>query len=112
MCWEQTTGSITTSTAEEQFPAAAYLCNHLLGALVDRVLAQVHQLSEEQVPDLGEASAGRLHQSVQDGADVGLDADLQQLLSLGEHHSCTAGWRGGASEQVQTLTSITSCWHL
>lgn len=43
---------------------------------VERVLADLHQLPEENVPDLGETSAGGLHQGLQDGADVGLDSGL------------------------------------
>lgn len=43
---------------------------------VQRVLADLHQLPEENVPDLGKTSAGGLHQGLQDGADVGLDAGL------------------------------------
>ncbi len=57
---------------------------------VERVLTDLHQLSEEDVPDLGETSAGGLHQGLQDGADVGLDAVPQELLCLGQHQSCTA----------------------
>lgn len=65
-----------------------HLCHGLFGALIEGVLAHVYQLSEEHVADLREAPAGRLHQGVQDGADVWLDAYLQQLLSLGEDHRC------------------------
>lgn len=54
----------------------SYLRDCLLGASVEGVFAHVHQLFEEQVANLGEASTGRLHQGVQYGADVGLDTDL------------------------------------
>ena len=71
-----------------------HLCHRLLGALIDGVLAHVHQLPEEDVPDLREASAGRFHQRLQDGADVGLDAHLQQLVRLGQHHAWGDRGRG------------------
>lgn len=67
--------------------ANPHLCHSLLGAVIEGVLAHVYQLSEEHITDLREATAGRLHQGVQDGADVGLDAHLQQLLCLVENHT-------------------------
>ncbi len=70
---------------------------------VERVLTDLHQLSEEDVPDLGETSAGGLHQGLQDGADVGLDAHLQQLLRLVENRRCEGG-RNKGGEGRQTLT--------
>lgn len=79
-------------------PPGAYLRQRPLGALVRAGPAQLQQLPGEEVPRLGEASAGGLHQSLQDGADVGLDADLQQLLRLGEHHRCEEEGRAEASE--------------
>lgn len=39
---------------------------------VERVLADLHHLPEEHVPDLREPSAGGLHQGLQDGAGVRL----------------------------------------
>lgn len=72
----------------ESSPLLPHLCYGLLGALVESVLAHIHQLFEEQITDLREASAGWLHQGVQYGADVRLDTDLQQFLRLWENHRC------------------------
>lgn len=43
-----------------------YLPEFFLVAIIEEVLAHVHQLSEEQVSHLEEASAGGLHQCLQD----------------------------------------------
>lgn len=61
---------------------------------VKQVLVDLHQLPEENIPDLGEASAGGLHQGLQDGVDVGLDTCPQELLRLGQYESCTPAYRG------------------
>lgn len=66
-----------------------HVSQFLFASSVERVLADLHQLPEKNLPDLGEASAGGLHQGLQDGADVGLDAGPQELLRLGQHQSCT-----------------------
>lgn len=85
-----------------------HLRHRLLGALVEGVLAHVHQLPEEDVTHLKEASAGGLHQGVQDGADVGLDANLQQLLSFVENHSWTRNqYFRGSSPSLLHITHIT-----
>lgn len=42
----------------------AHLCHHLLSALIQDVFAHVHQLSEENLADLEEPSAGGPHQGL------------------------------------------------
>lgn len=76
---------------------STHLSQFVLAPSVERVLADLHQLSEEDVSDLGEASAGGLHQGLQDGADVGLDAAPQELLCPGQHQSYGRG--GGDNEE-------------
>lgn len=80
-------GTLETKAETEPQPGGlpSHLCDGLLRASVHCVFAHFHQLFEEQIADLGEASAGRLHESVQYGADVGLDADLKQFFSLLEN---------------------------
>lgn len=67
-----------------------HVSQFILAPSVERVLADLHQLAEEDLPDLGEAPAGGLHQRLEDGADVRLDAVPQERLRLGQHQS----WRG------------------
>lgn len=55
---------------------ASHLPQLLLAAVVEKVLAHVHQLTEEDVAHLKEAAASGLHQGVQDRVDIRLDADL------------------------------------
>lgn len=80
--------NISLSAYHAAFIPVSYLCYALLAAVIKGVLAHVNQLSEKHLADLREPSAGWLHQGVQNGVDVGLDADLQQLLSFGENHRC------------------------
>lgn len=54
---------------------------------VECVLADIHHLFKENVPDLRETATGGLHKSLQDGADVRLHAVSQELLGLGQHQS-------------------------
>lgn len=90
-----------------------HLAQLLLASSIQRVLADLHQLLEEDVSDLGEASAGGLHQGLQDGADVGLHAAAEELLGFGQHHSCslvrgrTADVGGGGGHVREGMTEDT-----
>lgn len=77
---------------------STHLPQFVLAPSVECVLADLHQLSEEDVSDLGEASAGGLHQGFQDGADVGLDAAPKELLCPGQHQSY-GRWGGGGDNK-------------
>lgn len=52
---------------------------------VEWVLAYLHHLPEENIPDLGKTSAGGVHQRLQNGVDVGLDVGPQDLLCFWQH---------------------------
>lgn len=56
--------SFTESPSPGGPPLRAHLCHHLLSALIQDVFAHVHQLSEENLADLEEPSAGGLQQGL------------------------------------------------
>lgn len=78
----------------------AHLSQLLFAPSVQGVLADLHHLLEEGVPDLGEAPAGGLHQGLQDGADVGLDAGAEELLGLRRHQGCVSVTETAEEESV------------
>lgn len=51
----------------------SHLSQFLFAAVVHRVLADLHQLTEQDVPHFREPSACGLHEGLQDGVDVGLN---------------------------------------
>uniref|UniRef100_A0AAQ5ZWM5 Copper transport protein n=1 Tax=Amphiprion ocellaris TaxID=80972 RepID=A0AAQ5ZWM5_AMPOC len=75
-------------------------------------------LPEEDVPDLGEAPAGGLHQGLQDGADVRLDAGPEELLGFGQDQSCAGRTEdesvcGYLLQRVLTMsTEGSNGWHV
>lgn len=86
----------------------------LLALSVDRVLADLHQLLEENVPDLRETSAGGLHKGIQNGVDVGLDVGPEELFRLGQHQSCTAAaamHRGWKKKHIHSLVQLENKKH-
>lgn len=73
---------------------------------IQGVLADLHQLPEENLSDLGETSAGGLHQGLQDGADVGLDAGPQELFGFWQHQSCRPVMVHGEREETCSLAQL------
>lgn len=65
----------------------SHLSQLLFTAAIQQVLAHIHQLPEENITHLKEASAGGFHQGLENGADVWLDTHFQELLSFGQHQS-------------------------
>lgn len=65
-----------------------HLSQFLFATSIQGVLADLHELLKEHVSNLREATAGGLHQRLQDGVDVGLDAGPEELLRFGENQSC------------------------
>lgn len=61
------------------------LSHFFFAPAIERVLADLHHLPEENIPDLSKSSAGGLHQGLQDRVDVGLDVGPQDLLCLRQH---------------------------
>ncbi len=62
-----------------------HLSQFLTAAIVHCVLADLHQLTEEDVSHFRESSAGGLHEGLQDGVDVGLNLASHKLFNTGQH---------------------------
>lgn len=62
-----------------------HLSQFLLAAFVHCVLADLHQLTEEDVPHFRESSAGGLHEGLQDGVDVRLNLASHKLFDTRQH---------------------------
>lgn len=85
-----------------------YLSKRHPVSVINSVLADVHQLTEQNLPDLRESLAHRVHQSFEDGGDVGLHIAPKNLLCTCKHQGCTQKPKYNRETAVKMIEALTN----